>query len=85
MSDSNIFSKLTLKDIVQMGIIVFSFAGFYFSTTSELKAVAARLSEIKEDRSETKIWQQNLQNQVNSNTMQIELLKKEIEYIKGRP
>lgn len=78
--------KLTLKDAISYGVYLITLVGFLSSLSSKVDQVIRQQEEdkmaSKELKSDYKIFMQNIQNQVNSNSLQINLIQKDIQMMK---
>lgn len=86
--------KLTLRDWITIGGIVLTGAGFYYGTNYRLGAMEAGLQRVEksveriesgQDKTNTKIEidLKRMEAEINAVTLRVELLKQDVEYIKG--
>lgn len=87
--------KMTIKDWISAGGLILAGAAFYYGTSYRLQSLEESINrmEISLDKrdatmdklsSKIDIDIQNLKNDVNANTMRLELLKQELEYLKKK-
>lgn len=78
--------KLTLKDAVQYIAYIATLVMFFSSQSSKLDELQRRQEEMaadsKESRNDSKVTVQNMQNQINANSLQINLLQKDMQMLK---
>lgn len=78
--------NITLKDGIQYAVYLVSFVFFISSISAKIDELARIQKEMKEDQKEagndTKLFMQNIQNQTNSNSLQINLLQKDVQQLK---
>lgn len=78
--------KLTIKDAISYSVYLITLVGFLSSLSSKVDQVIRQQEEdkmaSKELKSDYKIFMQNIQNQVNSNSLQINLIQKDIQMMK---
>ncbi len=83
--------RIPVKDWVYIISAVLSISGFAYSMSAKIDGVKTEVSSVKgsmeelkqdrkDERAENKVFLQQLQNQVNSNTLQIEMIKKDLQY-----
>lgn len=83
--------RIPLKDWVYIVTTIFAVSGFAYSMAAKIDGVKTEVSSVKgsveelkqnrkDERTESKVFLQQLQNQVNSNTLQIEIIKKDLQY-----
>jgi len=83
--------RIPIKDWVYIISAVLSISGFAYSMSAKIDGVKTEVSSVKgsmeelkqdrkDERAENKVFLQQLQNQVNSNTLQIEMIKKDLQY-----
>lgn len=88
------FAKMTLKDWITVGGIILTGAGFYYGTNYRLGAMEDGLIRVEksverieagQDKTNTKIEidLKRMEAEINAVTLRIELLKQDVEYIKG--
>lgn len=78
--------KITAKDAITYAAYLITLVLFFSSQSSKLDAVARKQDEMsldqKEAKNESKVTIQNMQNQINSNSLQINLIQKDLQMIK---
>lgn len=83
--------RIPIKDWIYIISAVLSISGFAYSMSAKIDGVKTEVSSVKgsmeelkqdrkDERAENKVFLQQLQNQVNSNTLQIEIIKKDLQY-----
>lgn len=83
--------RIPIKDWIYIISAVLSISGFAYSMSAKIDGVKTEVSSVKgsvnelkqdrkDERAENKVFLQQLQNQVNSNTLQIEMIKKDLQY-----
>lgn len=83
--------RIPVKDWIYIIAAIVSVSGFAYSISAKIDGVKMEVSSVKgsvnelkqdrkDERTESKVFLQQLQNQVNSNTLQIEIIKKDLQY-----
>lgn len=78
--------KFGIKDFITAGFYLVTATIFVISIRDKVTLLTEAVNEIKTERKESfnedKVYRQNIQNQVNANSLQIQLMKQDIEMIK---
>lgn len=78
--------KFGVKDFITAAFYLVTATIFVISIRDKVVDLTDAVNEIKTERKESfnedKVYRQNIQNQVNANSLQIQLMKQDIEMIK---
>lgn len=78
--------RISIKDVIQLAIYVIGGTVFFISINNKVDLAISAISEMKSEKKEMtlddKAFKQQIQNQINANSLQIQLMKQDIDIIK---
>jgi archaellum component FlaC len=78
--------NIKIKDVVQLAIYIIGGTMFFIGISNKVDSLEKAVNEIKSEKKEVsnddKLIKQQLQNQINATSLQVELLKQDVQMIK---